>query len=63
MTAAKTFVFFVFLLLAGAAANADSPFILQPFRVPLSSDLGGAFLPLFIHLKILWRRHNEPGLV
>src|SRR5580698_6603235 len=47
-------ILLVVLLLAGTAfANAAGPFVLQPFRVPLSSDLGG--------LEALLVRPSAPG--
>jgi dienelactone hydrolase len=49
----KTVVVLLVLMLAGGAANAAGPFVLQPLRVPLSSDLGG--------LEALLVRPSEPG--
>jgi dienelactone hydrolase len=54
MKSYKSIVLLVVLLLAGTAfANAAGPFVLQPFRVPLSSDLGG--------LEALLVRPSAPG--
>ena len=54
MRSYKSAILFLLLLLGGTAvAQAASPFVLQPFRVPLSSDLGG--------LEALLVRPSEPG--